>query len=359
MALDAPKPSADAAAEASASQDAAADSASEVAAALPACQPPPDVDHPIPLLTATGCVDPARPLQPAPGLIYYEVASPLWSDGAAKDRWVSIPAGEQVALEGAGGVIDPGHFRLPPGTVVMKHFSLDGKRVETRLITRGPDGWGTYSYRWNEQQTEAVVIGPDEGAVAREVVGPGGKQIWTYPARSDCTKCHTEEAGFQLGLDLVQLNTAVRYPDGATMNQLASWQRRGLLPMPPGPLPSPLPSPGGTAGTLEQRARSYLQANCAGCHRPGSQNALMDLRWTTSFGDTDTCDVAPAKGDLGVPGARRIVPGQPALSLVSLRMRTLRERFRMPQIGTGVVDLTGAQVVDDWIASLTGCPPRR
>jgi uncharacterized repeat protein (TIGR03806 family) len=302
-------------------------------------------------------VDPADPLKPGPGLVFYDVASPLWSDGADKDRWVFIPAGKTVDIQTAGGPGDAGHLHFPEGTVLVKNFSIGGQRIETRLITRGATGWGTYSYRWSDDQTEAVVIGADEGSVARAVSGPAGRQIWTYPGRSDCTKCHTDEAGFQLGLTLAQLNHSVVHPDGTTRNQIDHWQAQGLFAQAPArPYPPALPAPTGTA-TLAARARSYLHANCANCHRPGSQNAPMDLRWTTALANTEACDVLPSKGDLGVAGARRIVPGQPGRSLVSLRMHTLSERFRMPQIGTGVVDAAGAKLVDDWIASLTGCAP--
>jgi uncharacterized repeat protein (TIGR03806 family) len=332
------------------------DTAPDIATIRRPCAPPQDRDQPIPMLSATGCVDPQHPLRPAPDLLFYEVSSPLWSDGADKQRWVFVPPGKQVTVMDDDG----GQFQFPDGAVLMKHFSIAGKRIETRLITRSAGGWGTYSYRWNDQQTEAVVVGSDEGAVAREVPGPNGSQIWTYPARSDCTKCHTDEAGFQLGLTLRQLNTTVTYPDGVALNQIDRWQAQGLFATPPAlPYPAPLPLPTGAQGSLEQRARSYLHANCANCHRPDSQNALMDLRWTTAFADTDTCNALPSKGNLGVAGARRIVPGQPAQSLVSLRMHTLQERFRMPQIGTAVLDQQGAKVVDDWIASLPPtCPTR-
>lgn len=350
------------------------------------CVPPP-IDQPIRKLSETGCVDRQRPLAPGAGAIFYDVASPLWSDGSTKERWIFLPPGKRVRIKsctrdprscqdpelGTGGTWwDEGHFEVPEGTVLVKHFSIAARRIETRLITRTATGWGAYSYRWNEAQTDAEVIGLDEGAVAREVANPAlnpandptitrapaGKQVWTYPSRTDCTKCHIDEAGFQLGLELVQLNRDVTYPDGVTMNQLDHWQALGLLENPPAkPYPAPLPLPTGNQGTLEQRARSYLHANCAICHRPGSNFPLMDLRWTTTYFATQTCNAEPRKGNMGVAGARRIVPRQPTLSLVSLRMHTLEDKFRMPQIASAVVDVQGARLIDDWIASLPAtCP---
>jgi hypothetical protein len=66
------------------------------------------------------------------------------------------------------------------------------------------------------------------------------------------------------------------------------------------------------------------------------------------------------KGDLGVMGALRITPGDPASSVVSLRMHlrdgTVEMPLQMPMIGTNVVDAEGVAVIDEWIESLTACP---
>ena len=63
----------------------------------------------------------------------------------------------------------------------------------------------------------------------------------------------------------------------------------------------------------------------------------------------------PQEGNLGVQGARLLVPGMPGQSLISLRMHAL-DVTRMPPLASSVVDTTGAKLVDDWITSLTACP---
>jgi uncharacterized repeat protein (TIGR03806 family) len=317
------------------------------------CRPPADPEQPPEKLSRTGCVNPSHPLEPGPGALLYQVASPLWSDGADKQRWLFLPDGARLGIDGEG------HLQLPAGAVLMKSFSIAGRRVETRLITRQAEGWGVYSYRWADDEADATVLTLDDGAVAREIAGGGATQLWTYPSRTDCRRCHVDEAGFQLGLDLVQLDMVIRYPDGSTANQLDRWQQLDLfetaLPRPRRPA---LPLPTGTQGTLEARARSYLHANCSICHRPESNFPLLDLRWTTTLSTTGACNTEPSKGNLGVAGAKLIVPGQPARSVLSLRMHTLEARFRMPPIGSAVVDAEGVKVIDDWIASLPPCPPR-
>ena len=98
-------------------------------------------------LSATGCVDPANPTVPASGLIPYEPTAPFWSDGAAKERWIGLPDGQNITVNADGD------WDFPNGTVLMKNFRLDNRLVETRLFMRHPDGvWAGYSYEWNAQE---------------------------------------------------------------------------------------------------------------------------------------------------------------------------------------------------------------
>src|SRR5262249_29883866 len=128
-------------------------------------------DQPM-MLSATGCVDPADPKKAAASLIPYDVNSPLWSDGATKERYLSMPAGGKIhvkdctaepatcmPIESGGTGEDEGHWDLPIGTVLMKVFIIDGKRVETRLIThRNETTWVGYSYEWNDDETDATLL---------------------------------------------------------------------------------------------------------------------------------------------------------------------------------------------------------
>jgi hypothetical protein len=116
----------------------------------------------------------------------------------------------------------------------------------------------------------------------------------------------------------------------------------------------PYPNPAGTAGTLGERARSYLHTNCSQCHRPGGSPAAMDLRYTTALADTKTCDVRPGLGDLGIADARLIAPGAAARSVVIARM-SRRDAFGMPVIGSAHVDDEGAALLTQWVNSLTSC----
>jgi mono/diheme cytochrome c family protein len=146
---------------------------------------------------------------------------------------------------------------------------------------------------------------------------------------------------------------------GVTDNQLRAMDHVGLftdgLPSPPDMLPS-MPNPLDASAPLDARARAYLQGNCAHCHHPGGPTSMtMDLRFETSFTATNTCNATPRGGDLGVPGASIIYPGEPSLSVLYLRM-TRRDANQMPPLATYLVDTDAANVVASWIQSLAGCP---
>ncbi|MFO0595835.1 MAG: PQQ-dependent sugar dehydrogenase [Myxococcaceae bacterium] len=299
------------------------------------------------LLSQTGCFDAQDPTKPVAGLIPYDLNAPLWSDGAQKERHFAIPDGATITVQ------PDGDFDLPIGSVVSKTFSLGGKRIETRLLMRHADGsWGGYSYEWNDAQTDATLL---PAAKLKDV----GTQSWLFPSRAQCLRCHTAIAGRTLGLELAQLNRTFRYPAvGATRHQLTVLEGLGYLSAPlSGPVDglARLESPLGT-GPLEARARSWLHANCSICHRAGAGQGPADFRFSLSFKDTKTCDVAPDNGDLGVTGARLIKPGVPAQSIVSLRVHAL-DAARMPPLGTAIVDVDDVAVIDQWISSLNTCPP--
>jgi uncharacterized repeat protein (TIGR03806 family) len=316
-------------------------------------------DQPM-LLSQTGCVDPTDPKLPAEGLVPYDVNSPLWSDGAAKERFVWLPPGTTITpkdcdltpdaclpFEMGGTDEDEGHWSLPIGTVLVKNFFIDGKRIETRLLMRlAATTWQGYSYEWNDEETDATLL-PDFKDK------PVGDQSWHFPSRSQCLECHTRAGGRSLGLTTAQLDRDYAYPEGA-MNQVEKFVALGYLTAMPKAIP-PLPDPLGD-DPLESRARSYLHANCAICHRVGGALSDVDLRYTTSFLDTALCNepVIRGTGDPLLPQIR-LVPGSPEESSLSFRMHDTTN-YRMPKIGSSVVDTAGTALIDEWITSLTACP---
>jgi hypothetical protein len=339
------------------------------------CVPPATRDGAAALLTATGCVNPMDPTLPAATLIPYGVSTALWSDAASKGRFFALPDGATIdvkdctrdpdsctPIEEGGTYEDEGDWTFPVGTVFVKTFAFNDRLVETRLLMRAGefDFWG-YSYEWRADQTDADLIPPDGDFINGKdvmVEGPNGMQTWHFPSRPQCLQCHTTPAGVALGPETSQLNTDFTYPNGVTGNQLETLEHIGVFSAPIEHRPA-YPNPEGTE-PLTERARAYLHANCSNCHRPGSNFAEFDARFGTPFADMNLCNAVPLKGDLGVMGALRITPGDPASSVVSLRMHlrdgTVEMPLQMPMIGTNVVDAEGVAVIDEWIESLTACP---
>ena len=303
---------------------------------------------PVPdLLSETGCTLAGDATQPAAGLVPYTLNAPFWSDGADKQRWIGLPDGAVIEIDGAGD------WQFPPGSVLMKQFALAGRTVETRLLMRHPDGeWAGYTYAWDDTGTDATRV---RGGLVRNIAG----QDWIYPSESQCLECHTRAAGVALGPETAQLNGDLTYPStGRTANQLVTLDHIGFLadPLPGSPEDLPaLTNPADSTAPLDLRARAYLHTNCSQCHRPGGPTPVdMDLRWTVSLSATNTCDVFPSAGGGGIRQPRLIAPGDATRSVIVDRMAR-RDVRGMPPIASVLVDDDGVGVVSSWINSLSGC----
>jgi len=296
---------------------------------------------------------------PSPGLIPYSVNSPLWSDGTTKTRFLALPGQEQITFSRAGS------WQFPPGTALVKNFYLDMEAgnpqsrriIETRfLVKRDNDpSWDGFSYMWNAAGSDAVLLEGAHTATFNIVdpTAPDGvrQQQHYFPSRADCNTCHTPAAGFVLGVRTAQLNGDHDY-GGTIDNQLRTLNHIGLFNTDIGENYadfSRLPDPFDERLPLELRARSYLDANCSQCHRPGgSGRSNMDLRFSTPLAQTHTLDTPPVYGDLDTIDAQRIQPGDANLSVLYLRMLALDHR-RMPPLATARVDLQGTALIRRWI----------
>jgi uncharacterized repeat protein (TIGR03806 family) len=326
------------------------DSSSRVFLLEPDATAPPPTPFPQ-KLSDTGCVDKTDPKKPVAAMIPYGVNSPLWSDGAAKDRWFAVPDGTTVTVDPTSG-----DFDFPIGTVTMKSFRVGGKLVETRLFVRHADGeWGGYSYEWNDAETEATLLPANK---TRALMGGGS---WYYPSRGECFTCHSQVAGRSLGPEIAQLNGDFVYTSTNRLsNQLATLDKLGYFTTPLAAAPATLakmPTPTGTAGTLEERGKAYLHSNCSFCHQPGGTGrGTMDFRFGQPFASMGTCNADPTAGDLGVANAKIFVPGQPNQSILSLRTHAT-DQNRMPPLASKLVDTAGTAVLDSWIQGTATCPP--
>ncbi|HEY0189974.1 MAG TPA: PQQ-dependent sugar dehydrogenase, partial [Kofleriaceae bacterium] len=241
-------------------------------------------------LSQTGCVDPTDATKPAAGLIPYTVASPLWADGADKGRWLGLPDGKTITITADND------FDLPIGSVAVKEFAVGGVPIETRLFMRHADGgWAGYTYEWDADGKDATLL---TGAKTKQIAAG---RTWSYPSRSQCLQCHSQAAGGTIGLEVAQLNSDEVYTStNRQSNQLATLDHIGVFTTPLAADPSTLPKlvkPTGADGSVEDRSRSYLHANCAHCHRPGGGGqGTMDLRYANALANTKTCNAPVTQG---------------------------------------------------------------
>ena len=312
------------------------------------------------LLSQTGAFKDVRNLVPADGLIPYELAVAFWSDGADKMRWVAIPHGKIRFAP-------TGEWKFPPGTVFVKNFGLstDAKnpnaerRLETRLLVCDEAG-GVYGvdYKWRADLSDAELLATNvsEEIPVKSASGATVNHPWYYPSRQDCLTCHNVRAGGVLGVKTRQMNHLYRYPSGVTDNELRTWNHLGLFE----PAFSEadlatfdkLAAAGDTTRSLEDRARSYLDANCAQCHRPGGTVANFDARYDTPLAKQGLIDGAVLI-DEGIDKPRIISPHDTWRSIAFMRVDTTGD-IRMPPLARMTVDQGGVELLREWIMSMPG-----
>jgi hypothetical protein len=227
----------------------------------------------------------------------------------------------------------------------MKEFYLPNHLpIETRFMVKRNGNWSGYNYQWNSSGTDGTLVG-DVGVVA---------QGHYFPSRAECLQCHSTAANRVLGLQTVQMNRDYVYSNTVD-NQLRAFEHAAMfstaLPDLPAHLPALKPTDDAQA-TVDDRARSYLHANCSFCHMSGGPTpSVMDLRVQTPMGKMQICNVAPSAGDLGVLDARIIKPNHPEDSTLWLRMAT-RDGNKMPPLASLQVDAVHTELLEDWIAGM-------
>jgi mono/diheme cytochrome c family protein len=158
-----------------------------------------------------------------------------------------------------------------------------------------------------------------------------------------------------LGLKTRQLNRSFAYPSGVTDNELRAWNHIGLfepaLHTDPHELPS-LAAHTDTSRSLEDRARSYLDANCSQCHRPGGTVAYFDARYDTPLEKQQLID-GTVLLDEGIDHPRVIAPNDIWRSIAFMRANTTGD-LRMPPVARETIDRAGVALLQQWIDSLPG-----
>lgn len=300
---------------------------------------------------------------PNDGVLPYDLNTPLYSDYATKHRFIWMPGGMSAEYR------DRDVFEFPVGAVIVKTFGFlndirdpsKGERIiETRLLIHKPEGWVGFAYIWNAEATDAKLA----------VAGGRADVSWTHfdgevrkldryiiPNMNECKQCHEIGGKLQpIGPKARHLNRDYAYPEGA-MNQLLKWQAAGYLGAAPAPNDAPrLPVAEDPAtGTLNERARAYLDINCAHCHNPKGPGHMSGLDLSYDQHDAGKYGVfkSPIAAGRGSGGYKfGIEPGHPEVSILMHRVESTEPGVMMPPLPKRMIHDEGVALLREWILAM-------
>jgi uncharacterized repeat protein (TIGR03806 family) len=294
--------------------------------------------------------------QPAPGVISYDLTTPLFSDYTTKERFVRVPEG----MTAAWSADDP--LDLPVGSVLVKTFSyLHDRRdpargrtlLETRVLVHGETGWhgASYVYGGATDDAELAVAG---GLIDASWIHDGGNERtnhYVVPNRNQCKLCHAEHDDI-----LTPVGPKVRHLDPERVQAMIDAGSLAGAP-PRDQWPRSIDAFDAGAGTLDERARTWLDINCGFCHNP--RGAARTSGLFLDHAETDPAKLGVCKAPVATGRGSGnlqydIVPGAPDQSIIVYRMESTEPEIRTPELGRNLVHEEGVALIREWIGSMTG-----
>lgn len=302
-----------------------------------------------------------KELAPAEGVIPYSLNSALFTDYAFKERFVKIPKGSTANY-------NPEEvFDFPEGTVLIKNFYYPAdfrkpeenlRVLETRLLIKESGIWKALPYIWNDEQTDAdlTVAGKNLDVTWTHYDGVVRTISYSVPNMNQCKGCHLkDDAVMPIGLSARQLNGDYLYV-GGRQNQLVHWQKLNVLDgMPAITQIQKLVSYEDERVSIDQRARAWLEINCAHCHRADGTAKNSGLHLLANENDmaklgVGKAPVAAGKGSGGL--LYDIVPGKPDESILQFRIESVHPGIMMPELGRSITHVEGVELVRQWISEM-------
>ena len=296
----------------------------------------------------------------APDVLAFAPQYPLWTDGAAKRRWIALPRGAAIDAS------ELDSWRFPIGTRFWKEFAF-GRAVETRFMLKLADGsWLYATYAWTADGSDAV-LAPEHGV--RGACETTDGQRHDIPGVLDCRLCHEGNRTPVLGFGALQLSpdrdplAPHAAPPDANAVDLRTLAARGLVRnLPAEVLANP---PRIDARTpVERAALGYLHGNCSACHNAAGPLQRLGLRFDYPLqahgpapGITST--LAVPSSFTRWPASLRIAPGDPEHSVVVQRLSATDALTQMPPFGRHLVDRDAKALVEQWIRDDLGQNPSR
>ena len=300
-----------------------------------------------------------RDLKPQTGVLPYELSTPLFTDYTRKDRFIVLPGGRPIRYT------ERGPLDFPDSTIIVKNFAYTNIHhqkimLETRLLVKDPfdSKWKVMDYLWDKDQTDAVkhISG---AKIQINLLDDSANTIHTtyqVPNTNDCKRCHLQNNELTpLGPKARNLNFTV---EGQPNNQLVQWASLGLLSgIADISQVSQLPNWRDEKHfTLEQRARAYLDVNCAHCHAAGGDASNTGLFLDYEQHDPFHLGImkAPVSAGGGAGGLDYdILPGDVAHSILVYRMNSNEPGTAMPELARTIIHTEGVNLIAAWVSQLS------
>lgn len=299
-----------------------------------------------------------KDLDPNEGVLHYDISTALFTDYAVKDRFIVLPKGTAMKYT-AEGALD-----FPDSTIIVKNFAYTNVNhqkimIETRLLVKDPSdkNWKVMNYLWNKEQTEAIKHITGAKVPITLLDNDGNKLFTNYqvPNTNDCKRCHIKnDVLIPIGPKARNLNITI---SGQGTNQLKAWTAKGVLKgLPDTGAVTQLPN-WADAGhySLEQRARAYLDINCAHCHTKGGDayNTGLFLEYEQTNPNHLGIRKAPVSAGGGAGGLDYdIIPGDATHSILAYRMNSTEPGTAMPELARTLPHKEGIKLIREWINSL-------
>ncbi len=285
--------------------------------------------------------------EPIDALLPYTLRTPLFSDYADKQRLIWVPPGEKAR------VAEDGHIDFPLGSMIVKNFAWPdhngGRPVETRLLLHRASGWTALPYIWDADGKDATLALAGR-RVPVSFKSPGGDAHsirYAVPNKNQCKECHSKRGAIvPIGpkASNIDFAAALSRPEFARFFAEAP---ATAMPMPRWDDPA--------TGSIAERARAYLDVNCAHCHNPegSASNSGLFLRWSDPVGVNYGIRKRPTAAGRGSGGMEfAIWPGDPDQSFLIYRLESLEAGIAMPEVGRSTVHKEGAALLRQWIAEM-------
>ena len=297
---------------------------------------------------------------PNENVIPYHLASPLFSDYTYKFRFVSMPNGE-FAQYNYNEV-----FNFPVGTKIIKTFaypvddrdlSLGFQLLETRLLIKDQNGWYPLSYIWKENQDDAELKYIGKTINAKWIDKNGVEQVNRYrvPNINQCGSCHNlNKIIMPIGPKGRNLDVDFFYQHGME-NQIDYWDKINILENIPSDRKNPTAIWNQESETIENRARAYLDINCAHCHRKGG--SAGNSGFYLSHEETNNTSLGimkkPVAAGRGSGGLKYVIkPGISEESILLYRMASTDPGVMMPELSRNMEHKEAIPLIKEWIDSI-------